>query len=62
VRLDVVRRLKPPASPTSFLLRAGWKYALGVGIAAVLFTAGTAAFLMLLKSARRSGSLMQAGE
>jgi len=29
---------------------------------AVLFTAGTAAFLMLLKSARRSGSLMQAGE
>jgi ABC-2 type transport system permease protein len=29
---------------------------------AVLFTAGAAAFLMLLKSARRSGSLMQSGE
>jgi len=40
VRLDVVRRLKPPASPTSFLLRASWKYGLGVGIVAVLLTAG----------------------
>ena len=29
---------------------------------AVLFTAGAAAFLALLKSARRSGSLMQSGE
>jgi len=29
---------------------------------AVLFTAGAAGFLMLLKSARRSGSLMQSGE
>jgi len=29
---------------------------------AVLFTAGAAAFLSLLKSARRSGSLMQSGE
>jgi ABC-2 type transport system permease protein len=29
---------------------------------AVLFTAGAAAFLALLKSARRNGSLMQAGE
>jgi ABC-2 type transport system permease protein len=29
---------------------------------AVLFTAGAAAFLALLKSARRSGSLMQTGE
>jgi ABC-2 type transport system permease protein len=28
----------------------------------VLFTAGAAAFLGLLKSARRSGSLMQTGE
>src|SRR5207245_8966631 len=40
VRLDVLRRLKPPASPTSSLLRAAWKYGLGVGIAAVLLTAG----------------------
>ena len=29
---------------------------------AVLFAAGAAAFLALLKSARRSGSLMQTGE
>jgi hypothetical protein len=35
-----VRRLKPPVSPTSFLLRAAWKYGLGVGIVAVLLTAG----------------------
>src|SRR5260370_25400011 len=40
VRLDAVRRLKPPASSASFLLRAAWKYGLGVGIAAVLLTAG----------------------
>lgn len=40
MRLDVVRRLKPPASSTSFLLRAAWKYGLGVGIAAVVLTAG----------------------
>jgi hypothetical protein len=40
VRLDAVRRLKPPASSASFLLRAAWKYGLGVGIAAVVLTAG----------------------
>ena len=40
MRLDVVRRLKPPASSTNFLLRAAWKYGLGVGIAAVVLTAG----------------------
>jgi hypothetical protein len=40
VRLDVVRRLKPPASPTGFLLRTSWKFGLGVGILAVLLTAG----------------------
>src|SRR6202165_3352663 len=40
LRLDVVRRLKPPASSPSLLLRAAWKYGLGVGIAALLLTAG----------------------
>ncbi len=40
MRLDVVHRLKPPASPTTFLRRHAWKYGLGVGIAAVLLTAG----------------------
>src|SRR6266851_1277802 len=42
VRLDAVRRLKPPASSASLLLRAAWKYGLGVGIAAVVLTAGGA--------------------
>src|SRR5713101_4780874 len=42
VRLDAVRRLKPPASSASRLLRAAWKYGLGVGIAAVVLTAGGA--------------------
>ena len=42
MRLDVVRRLKRPASPPAFLLRAAWKYGLGAGIAAVLLTAGGA--------------------
>jgi hypothetical protein len=40
VRLDVFRRLKPPASPPSFLLRAAWKYAVGAGIVAVVLTGG----------------------
>src|ERR1700737_958630 len=40
LRLDARRRLKPPASPTGLLLRAAWKYGLGVGIAALLLTAG----------------------
>ena len=40
MRLDVLRRLKPPASPTGFLLRTSWKFGLGVGIVAVLLTAG----------------------
>ena len=40
MRLDVVHRLKPPASPTTFLRRHAWKYGLGVGIAAVMLTAG----------------------
>ncbi|HVS06724.1 MAG TPA: NosD domain-containing protein, partial [Candidatus Dormibacteraeota bacterium] len=35
-----MRRLKPPASPTGFLLRTSWKFGLGVGILAVLLTAG----------------------
>jgi hypothetical protein len=40
VRLDVFRRLKPPASPPSFLLRAAWKYAVGAGIVAVVLMGG----------------------
>ena len=40
MRLDVLHRRKPPASPASLLLRDAWKYGVGIGIAAVLFTAG----------------------
>ena len=40
MRLDLVRRLKWPASPSGLPLRAAWKYGLGAGIAAVLLTAG----------------------
>jgi hypothetical protein len=40
VRLDVRRRLRLPAWRPSFVLRAAWKYGLGVGVAAVLLTAG----------------------
>jgi hypothetical protein len=40
VRLDALRRLEPPASPPGFLLRAALKYAVGVGIAAVVLTGG----------------------
>src|SRR3989454_857156 len=40
VRLDVRRRLQLPASPPSVLLRAAWKYGVGVGVAAVVLTAG----------------------
>ncbi|MDQ6712451.1 MAG: hypothetical protein M3Z28_04595, partial [Candidatus Dormibacteraeota bacterium] len=40
MRLDVLRRLTLPASPPRFLLRAAWKYGLGVGVAALVLTAG----------------------
>jgi len=40
VRLDPVRRLKPPASSASILLRAALKYGIGVVVAAVVLTAG----------------------
>ncbi len=38
--LDVRRRLQLPALPPSLLLRAAWKYGVGVGVAAVVLTAG----------------------
>ncbi len=40
VTLDVRRRLQLPALPPSLLLRAAWKYGVGVGVAAVVLTAG----------------------
>jgi Right handed beta helix region len=40
VRLDVLRRLQLPASSRGFLLRAALKYGVGVGVAAVVLTAG----------------------
>ena len=40
MRLHVRRRLELPAFTPSFLLRAAWKYGVGLGVAAAVLTAG----------------------